>query len=160
MARQPTPDGNPVNGDRPPAGVQQIGIAVVEHQSHLLVGLRRADQVLAGYSEFPGGKCRSGESDRDCVVRECREETGLDVELVEQLDCIEYTYPHGHVRLSFWLCRPAPQSLTRKSGLPVLYSGFDWHPVTNLARLNFPDANASVLEKLRNRYAAVNGHSE
>jgi 8-oxo-dGTP diphosphatase len=34
---------------------------------------------LAGKWEFPGGKVEAGESDADAVVRECREELGVEV---------------------------------------------------------------------------------
>ena len=36
-------------------GIQQIAIAVVQHQDQFLAGPRAQDQVLAGYWEFPGG---------------------------------------------------------------------------------------------------------
>ncbi|MFP6765168.1 MAG: (deoxy)nucleoside triphosphate pyrophosphohydrolase [Planctomycetaceae bacterium] len=157
MIRQPAPDGTPVPGDQQPAGVQQVGIAVVAHQNHLLVGLRRADQTLAGFSEFPGGKCRSGEPVRDCVARECLEETGLTIEPVERLDRIEFSYPHGRVSLSFWLCRLFPRDSRPPSGLPTPHSGFHWHPVTDLANLNFPAANAPVLTELAARFKTKSG---
>jgi len=160
MAQQRTSDGNGQQEGRSSARAEQIGIAIVEHQGHLLVGLRGANQVLAGFSEFPGGKRHCDESDRDCVIRECLEETGLKIEPFEQLDRIEHSYSHGSVSLSFWLCRPVAGDLTQKSGLPVLHGGFYWQPVTELARLRFPDANAPVLEKLAARYATESDSSQ
>ena len=34
---------------------------------------------MAGYWEFPGGKCEPGESPAAATARECREEIGLEV---------------------------------------------------------------------------------
>eukprot|EP00913_Durusdinium_trenchii_P035339 g33069.t1 len=59
-----------------------IGIAVVEHAGQYLVGVRGDDGPLPGKAEFPGGKCRAGEMPRDCAVRECLEETGLQEALI------------------------------------------------------------------------------
>ena len=59
------------------ADIKRIGIAVVEQAGHYLVGLRGPDVPLAGYAEFPGGKCLPNESPEDGAVRECREESGL-----------------------------------------------------------------------------------
>ena len=55
------------------ADIKRIGIAVVEHAGRYLVGIRGPDVPLAGYAEFPGGKCLPNESPEDCAVRECRD---------------------------------------------------------------------------------------
>jgi 8-oxo-dGTP pyrophosphatase MutT (NUDIX family) len=47
------------------------------------------DEMLCIYNrwrrrwEYPGGKARAGEWARMCALRECREETGLDIDLSE-----------------------------------------------------------------------------
>ncbi len=46
---------------------------------------RRAGGVLAGRWEFPGGKCEPGEAEADALVRECREELGLAVEVGDRV---------------------------------------------------------------------------
>lgn len=118
-----------------------IGIAVVEQADRFLVGTRPAETVLAGFAEFPGGKCLPGETAEACAVRECFEETDLDVEPVCLLEARTWTYPHGTVALSFVLCRPTdPRARPREP--------FHWVPRSELATLRFPDANRSVIGKL------------
>ncbi|MDP6469251.1 MAG: NUDIX domain-containing protein, partial [Pirellulaceae bacterium] len=58
-----------------------IAIAVVEHNGRFLVGMRPVETVLAGFSEFPGGKVEPNEVPAQAAVRECLEETGLEVEV-------------------------------------------------------------------------------
>jgi len=117
-----------------------IGIAVVERDGRYLVGTRPDGVPLAGYAEFPGGKCEPGETPEACAVRECREETGLVVEPVELLERRTWDYPHGRVELSFALCRPVDGS---EPAAP-----FRWVPRAELAGLRFPEANAAVVGRL------------
>ena len=121
-----------------------IGVAVVRCGGRYLVGRRGPDGPLAGYDEFPGGKCRDGESAAACAARECREETGLEVEAVELLLRREFTYAHGSVDLNFWLCR-----LREGQSEVTLQNGFGWVTTDELAGLRFPEANAPLLELLR-----------
>jgi len=122
----------------------RIGIAVVERHGEYVVGIRSADQVLAGHAEFPGGKCEAGERSDDCARRECREETGLVVRAVEQLEQTLFEYDHGQVELNFWLCHPIDEKASPAGN-------FRWIPVAELRDLPFPDGNGAVLEHLQVR---------
>ncbi len=117
-----------------------IGIAVVERDGRYLVGIRPAGKPLAGYAEFPGGKCESDESPTTCAVRECAEETGLAVEPVRTLDTLAWDYPHGAVVLHFILCRTDSAAEPRPP--------FRWVDRVALAELPFPEANAAVVATL------------
>jgi mutator protein MutT len=74
--------------ERPIVG---IGAVVVDDGKVLLV--RRRFEPLAGHWSLPGGAVELGEMLETCVVREIREETGLDVEVgpvIEVFDRITY----------------------------------------------------------------------
>jgi mutator protein MutT len=55
--------------------------------------------------EFPGGKVEAGESPEQAVVRECREEVALDLEVVDILDVAWHRYREKDVLLLFYDCR-------------------------------------------------------
>jgi 8-oxo-dGTP diphosphatase len=55
-----------------------VGAAIV-HDGRVLAACRSAPAELAGRWEFPGGKVEAGESETDALVRECREEMGIEV---------------------------------------------------------------------------------
>lgn len=131
------------------ASDNRVGIAVVENAGRYLVGVRDADGPLAGYSEFPGGKCRPGESPAACAIRETLEETGLHVTIAEPLFECRHDYPHGSLDLHFFLCRPA-------SGAPLAadHCGFVWVDAFQLSELTFPPANQRVILKLLDRQSA------
>jgi len=122
----------------------RIGIAVVESAGRILVGQRPQGVPLAGLAEFPGGKCEADETPRSCAVRECREETGLIIVPRSHLATVEHAYDHGDVELHFWLCGLSP-------GLPdhaLPSSPFRWVPFEELASLDFPAANRTVVDQL------------
>lgn len=63
---------------------QIVGAALVDSldcPTRLLAARRSGPPALAGQWEFPGGKVEPGESCQDGLVREVREELGVDVEL-------------------------------------------------------------------------------
>jgi 8-oxo-dGTP diphosphatase len=53
--------------------------ALIERDGLILAARRTAPTALAGRWEFPGGKVEAGESDAEALVRECREELGVEV---------------------------------------------------------------------------------
>lgn len=120
-----------------------IGVAVVEDEDQFLVGVRPDGTDLAGCAEFPGGKRLPGESSAECAVRECREETGLQVRAVQLLLEREHRYPHAVVRLSFWRCL-----LEDRAARAAEHQGFRWVDRRDLPRLDFPAANAPLIELL------------
>jgi len=125
------------------ADIKRIGIAVVEHAGRYLVGMRGPDVPLAGYAEFPGGKCLEGESVEDCAVRECHEESGLLVTVDRLLLRRDHSYPHATVDLHFVLCHP-----TEAASMSDGHRGFGWVPAEQLASLKFPEANESLIKML------------
>lgn len=50
---------------------------LVRRDGRVLLAERPAGKELAGWLEFPGGKCESGEDDRTALRRELREELGI-----------------------------------------------------------------------------------
>lgn len=128
----------------------RIGIAVVELQRQFLVGIRDADSPLAGFHEFPGGKCEADESAAQCAVRECLEETGLEVIAVKELLYEEHAYDHADLKLHFWLCQVAqvPHDFASQNRY-----GFQWISVESLRELRFPEANRRLIELLISTYS-------
>jgi mutator protein MutT len=125
--------------DNPPA---RIGVAVVVWRGRYLVGRRPDGGALAGYDEFPGGKCHAGETQAACAVRE--------VFAVDLLMHRTFVYPHGAVDLQFWLCRPSPRV---GDDVPVDCRGYVWKSATELAECRFPEANAPLLDLLTERHS-------
>ncbi len=126
-------------------------MGVIESAGHILVGTRPEGVPLAGMAEFPGGKCESDETTRACVVRECREETGLLIVPRCHLVTTTQEYEHGRVELDFWQCGLSPD-------LPDLVAAtepFRWVPFSSLSGLDFPAGNDQALQLLADSRGAI-----
>ena len=92
--------------DRPLLGV---GAVIVRNEQVLVV--RRANPPLKGEWSIPGGLVETGETTREALVREIREETGLTVEPVEFIEVFERILHDADSRVQYhfvvidYLCR-------------------------------------------------------
>jgi 8-oxo-dGTP diphosphatase len=77
--------------------------AAVIHEGRLLAARRSAPAEVAGGWELPGGKVESGETEPVALVRECREELGIDVAVCGRLGD-EQPLKVGYV-LRVWVAR-------------------------------------------------------
>lgn len=128
-------------GSEPTSALIEIAVAVVRDGDRFLVGMRGDDVPLAGHSEFPGGKLHPGETPQAAACRECKEETGLTVDVVGTYSEVVHEYAHGRLRLHFFACRPTDPA---RSPRPP----FRWVSLEELAGLTFPPANAGIIAHL------------
>jgi 8-oxo-dGTP pyrophosphatase MutT (NUDIX family) len=61
--------------------MRQVTAAIIEDSGKILIARRSPASKLAGMWEFPGGKVEEGESPELCLVRELREELGIETEV-------------------------------------------------------------------------------
>jgi 8-oxo-dGTP diphosphatase len=127
-----------------PDAPTSIAIAIVEWNDMFLVGVRSAEKTLAGYAEFPGGRVEANETPEKAAVRECFEETGLTVAVINRVDERLHEYAHGHMHLHFFAC-----ALNTEDKTPS--KPFRWVSRSELETLNFPEANREVVQVLSNR---------
>jgi len=130
-----------------PAGPTPIAIAVVAHHDRFLIGRRAADQTLAGLFEFPGGKQQPGETLAEAAQRECREEAGLEVDVLSEYPSHVQHYAHGIVELHFFACQMRDSSASPRPP-------YRWVARRELSRYPFPAGNQRLLELLTGQNAA------
>ncbi len=81
--------------------VGRTTVAIVEFPDRRILLIKRRTIPFKGYWALPGGRVEAGETVEQTVVREVKEETGLDVEIIRKIgeyrekgfkDEVEYDY--------------------------------------------------------------------
>ena len=81
----------------------EVAAAVLQRpDGSFLLAQRPTGKIWAGYWEFPGGKIEAGEAPYHALIRELREELGIEVETAYPWITRVFTYPHATVRLNFF----------------------------------------------------------
>jgi mutator protein MutT len=149
-----------------------VGAVVVDGESVLLI--RRGQEPQKGEWSLPGGAVELGETLDAAIVREVREEAGLDIAVgpvVEVLDRLRLA-SDGRVRFHYvlidFLCRPVaatvPASVSVAASAPTssiapIVSGSDadaaeWVDVRDLAAYRVAEPTARVIRKAFDRAGA------
>ena len=82
-----------------------VTCAIILHGGRVLVTQRSERMHLPLKWEFPGGKVHAGESEEECVVREIREELGIDIALIQRLAPTEWDNGTFAIRLIPFVAR-------------------------------------------------------
>jgi 8-oxo-dGTP diphosphatase len=81
----------------------KVVAGVLEENGKILICRRRADQPHPLKWEFPGGKLESGESPEAALIRELREELGIESQAGAEIIRYEFAYPGKHPILLIFL---------------------------------------------------------
>jgi 8-oxo-dGTP diphosphatase len=80
----------------------RVVAAALFDRGRVLIAERPAGKHMAGWWEFPGGKVASDESDAQALVRELREELGIDAQPDAEIMTLTHDYPDRIVDLVLW----------------------------------------------------------
>ena len=81
--------------------------ALVDADGRVLIARRPAGKEMAGLWEFPGGKVDPGERPELTLIRELKEELGIDVQeaCLAPLTFASHTYEAFQLLMPLWICR-------------------------------------------------------
>ena len=91
-----------------------MAAALFDAERRVLIAERPVGKHMAGWWEFPGGKVDSGESDAQALVRELREELGIEARPDHEVMQLSHEYPDRTIDLVLWcatLTSGTPQGL-------------------------------------------------
>ena len=121
-------------------------VALIDADGRVLLAHRPEGKSLAGLWEFPGGKVESGESPEACLIRELREELGIDTwkSCLAPLTFASHAYEHFHLLMPLFACR-------RWEGIPTGREGqrIAWVRAQALKDYPMPPADIPLIPILR-----------
>jgi len=121
-----------------------VGAAVVmNRKGEVLIAQRRDKDMLGGLWEFPGGKQETGETIQQCIVRELKEELGINIETGDFLVTVKHAYSHFTMEMHTYFAKI-------KSGRPrpIECQDFQWLKISDLRKVPYSKADLYVIEEL------------
>lgn len=133
----------PVRRPAKPAPHHEVVVAVICRRGRYLLGRRPPGGLLGGLWEFPGGKVRPGETHRQALKREAREELGIEVKVGALIAVARHAYSHFRVTLHVYRCAALNGRPHAKT-----HTELRWVPRARLSEYPLPKANHRFLHLL------------
>jgi 8-oxo-dGTP diphosphatase len=127
----------------PLRSIHVMAAVITDARGRILLARRTEGRDLAGRWEFPGGKREPGESPEDALVRELREELGIEAQVGEHVISVPQQYPDKRLKLEV-------RHLTGWKGTPRGHEGqaLAWVVPDKLMRYAMPPADRPVVAAL------------
>jgi 8-oxo-dGTP diphosphatase len=132
-----------------PAGAPLVlvaAVALIDADGRVLIAQRPAGKPMAGLWEFPGGKVQAGETPERALIRELKEELGIDTSesCLGAFAFASHAYAEFHLLMPLYLCR-------KWRGTPVAreHQALKWVRPDRLADFPMPPADVPLVAMLR-----------
>jgi len=121
-------------------------IALIDGDGRVLIAERPAGKSMAGLWEFPGGKVEAGEIPEAALIRECREELGIDVSAacLAPFAFASHSYEKFHLLMPLFLCRKWEGFVQGMEGQRT-----KWVRIRDLGDFDMPPADGPLVAMLR-----------
>ena len=120
--------------------------ALIDPDGRVLIAQRPADKQMGGLWEFPGGKMEPGEYPEQTLIRELREELGIEVKqaCLAPFSFASHSYEAFHLLMPLYVCR-------RWEGTPHAkeHAELKWVRPKELANYPMPPADIPLVPMLR-----------
>jgi 8-oxo-dGTP diphosphatase len=119
--------------------------ALIDADGRVLLAQRPEGKSMAGLWEFPGGKIEEGERPEETLIRELKEELGIDVKepCLAPLTFASHAYPDFHLLMPLYVCRRWEGMITPTEGQKLA-----WVKPNRLREYDMPPADVPLVSHL------------
>lgn len=123
--------------------IVKVVAAIIIHNNYIFASQRGYGEFKDGW-EFPGGKVEPGESSKEALAWEIKEELDMEIEVGDYLETVEYDYTRFHLSMDCFFC-------TIKSGELVLkvHEAAKWLTVDNLDSVDWLPDDKGLIESIK-----------
>jgi 8-oxo-dGTP diphosphatase len=123
-----------------------VAVVLIDADGRVLIAQRPEGKQLAGLWEFPGGKVDPGERPEQALVRELKEELGVDVTeaCLAPFVFASHAYETFHLLMPLYLCRRWSGQVVRKE-----HAALKWVRPNQLSDYPMPPADEPLVAWLR-----------
>ena len=122
----------------------EVVAALIWDENRFMICQRPVHKARGSLWEFVGGKVEPGESKEEALIRECREELGVTVEVGDVFMEVTHQYPDITVHLTLF-------SASIREGVPqkLEHQDIRWITAEEIGKFSFCPADTEILEKLK-----------
>lgn len=121
-------------------------VALIDRDGRVLLAQRPAGKPMAGLWEFPGGKVEQGETPEAALIRELKEELGIDTwsSCLAPLTFASHAYEAFHLLMPLFACRKWEGIVQGREGQALA-----WVKAKDLQQYPMPAADIPLIPILR-----------
>ena len=123
----------------------RVVAAIIMDKGRVFATQRGYGEFKDGW-EFPGGKIDEGETPKEALVREIKEELDTEIEVQSFLDTVEYDYPNFHLSMNCFICRVKSGDLVLKE-----HEAAAWLTKDTLYSVDWLPADQALIGKIEKR---------
>jgi 8-oxo-dGTP diphosphatase len=123
-----------------------VAVALVDADGRVLLAQRPEGKAMAGLWEFPGGKVHDGETPEAALIRELKEELGIDVaeSCLAPFTFASHRYERFHLLMPLYVCRRWQGMVTPHEGQQL-----SWVRPPRLGEYSMPPADKPLVAMLQ-----------
>jgi 8-oxo-dGTP diphosphatase len=122
--------------------VVKVTCAIIVRDGRVLAAQRSEVMNMPLKWEFPGGKLENGEDAAACLIREIREELGVEVKILHALSPVLHDYGTWTIELHPFVCEISGGSIILNE-----HRAITWKPPMELMNLDWPEADIPVIRE-------------
>lgn len=127
--------------------IQVVAALIRNQKGEFLICQRPATKKRALLWEFVGGKVECGETPRDALIRECREELAVTVNPTQIFDQVTHAYDDVTVHLTLFLATITSGTLQK-----LEHNDLRWVTPSQMQHYDFCPADYSILQKIQRQF--------